>query len=81
VGIGRNNYEKAKIGEEASIVAATGATVGIDGSVAEPLERFKDVIEEVEQLELAGLVTITEKHLDICSGGRYVDIIRFRRLR
>jgi tetrahydromethanopterin S-methyltransferase subunit A len=81
MGVGRNSYEKTKIGEEASIVAATGATVGIDSSVSEPLERFKDVIKEVEQLELAGLVTIIEKHLDTCSGGRYVDIIRFRRLR
>lgn len=80
MGMGRDSYGSAKIGGIGSVVASTGVTVGIGGSVFEPYERFKDVIEELEQLELAGLVTITDKHLETSTGQRYVDIIRFRRL-
>ncbi|WP_431257662.1 hypothetical protein ACQ859_16215 [Roseateles chitinivorans] len=49
--------------------------------VVETLERFSRELERLDELAEQGMVEVTAQHSDEESGERYVDAVRFRRLK
>jgi hypothetical protein len=78
MGIAKEIYDKMAINQEQPIVMTSG--VG-HADVYEPYERFKGVVEELERMEDAGLVSVTLRHNEQTTGRRYVDLVRFRKLK
>lgn len=73
MGIAQNICDKVKVGANGT---CTAGAVGVSG-----LEAFQAVVDEFEALEAAGTVAIIERHRENQSGHRYVDQVRFRRIR
>lgn len=72
MGIARKTYEKIDIG-------VTG-TIQFGGSGMPSLEAFQSVVEDLEELAVEGLIEIKSKHPEAQSGGRYIDLVMFKRL-
>ncbi len=47
----------------------------------ETLERFAEQLERLDELAEQGLVQITQQHAESHSGERFIDIVRFKRLK
>jgi len=78
MGIVKVTYDKMVINQEQPVIMTTGVD---HADVYEPYERFKGEVEELEQMENAGLVKITLRHHEQTTGRRYVDLVRFRKLK
>jgi|GEM_PF-4801718 len=45
------------------------------------LERFAEQLERLDELAEQGMVQITSQHADTESGERFIDMVRFKRLK
>lgn len=43
------------------------------------LQRFQDVVDELDAMEQQGLITISLRHRESQTGQQYVDLVRFTR--
>jgi hypothetical protein len=68
--LARGIYEKVEIG-----------LIGTCSAAPMDIEAFQDILRQLDTLETAGLIEITDRHRESQSGQRYVDLVRFRRLR
>ncbi len=73
MGLARECYKKVAIG-------ATG-TLAASSSVVSDLEQFEAIVAEFEALEHNGLIVNTELHKESHTGHRYVDLVRFRKIK
>jgi hypothetical protein len=64
-----------------SIAIGAQGTISPAGTSESFLEAFRNDIAELEAMEADGEVEITYRHTEATSGRKYVDLIRFRRLR
>jgi hypothetical protein len=82
MGIAKVVYERTAIGAEQSLSAKTeGIGVGKNLSRQESLEQFQAVIQELERMEAGGKIKIVARHPESQPGNRYVDLVRFKRIR
>jgi hypothetical protein len=70
MGIAQQIYAKTGVGN------SEGATAGTTDLAA-----FQDVVAEFDALEVRGLISVTLRHRESHTGNRYVDVLRFTRLK
>ena len=68
-------YNMAEVGSEQTFAFSTHQ------DVVETLERFSRELERLDELAEQGLVEITAQHAERESGERFVDSVRFKRLK
>jgi len=59
----------------------SSGTYQCSGTAPGELARFQNEVAELENLELEGRIRIDERHRESFSGYRYVDTVRFMRLK
>lgn len=75
--LGKDIYAKTAIGTVQKVSAALSGSARI---AVDEFERFQLIVDELKELERAGLIVITLKHTESTSGRKFVDVVQFRRL-
>jgi hypothetical protein len=60
---------------------SSSGTYQCSGTAPAELARFQNEVAELENLEQEGHIRIDERHRESFSGYRYVDVVRFTRLK
>lgn len=78
--LAQKTYDATAIGAIGTMTYGGMAAVGqVDDGAG--YERFAAFVRDLEAMEVQGLVRIESKHRESTTGNRYVDLVRFTRLK
>lgn len=79
--IAQKMYEKTQLNTEQTITADSMVAVGEGASKYEHYERFALIITELKAMEVKNLITITYSHPESQTGKKFIDVVKFIKLK
>lgn len=79
--LAEHSYKVTAVGATGTMTYGGGLSVGVAPDPIAGYEAFAEEVAKMEGMEDRGFVTITYRHRESQTGKKYVDVLRFTRLK